>query len=293
MDIGFSLLLKEILVDKPLKRKVLIVMGLIVFHIGLSVLMSLIARSSYFLQYHNGQGIWNFAMDSSLYHTEAMSLLDLLMQGDYAAWWKSFFSWHVKLIALTYAMVTPDPLSFAPINALAWAMSIIFVYQIAGTLFPGNQNLAIFSAVIFGFWPSYLLQTIQLLKESFYATGILMMVWGWVSLLTNNKGIVSSFLVASGVLLAYLNRTFILEPLVFLSLLGLGLVLWRSRRSWAFALLAFTLVCGLYLYTMRGQGLNKQHAQIQNKTHAQIQAERRSARLLEWLENRAQGIAHE
>jgi len=278
---------------KGLKRKVLIIMGLIVFHIGLSAFMSLIARSSYFLQYHNGQGIWNFAMDSSLYHAEALSLLDFLTQGDYSGWWGSSSFWHVKWIALSYAIFSPDPLSFAPINALAWVMSIICVHQIAGTLFPGNHKLAFFSAIIFGFWPSYLLQTIQLLKDPFYVTGILMMVWGWVSLLTNKKGVVFSLLVAFGVLLAYLNRAYILESLLFLSLLALGLVLWRSRRSWAFALLAFILVCGLSMYALGRQGLNKQYVQIQDKTHAQIQAEGRSSRLLEWLKGRAQGIMHE
>jgi hypothetical protein len=134
-----------------LKRAALIGMGLMVFHIGLSVLMSLVAQSSHFLHYHNGQGIWNFALDSSLYHTEALRLLDLLRQGDYSAWWGSSFFWHVKWIALSYALLAPNPLSFAPINAIAWVMSIICVYQIASTLFPNNHKLASVSALSFGF----------------------------------------------------------------------------------------------------------------------------------------------
>ena len=223
------------------------------FHIGLSVLMSCIARSEYFLQLHNGQGIWNFAMDSTGYHAEALSLFELLKNGDYSVWWGSSSSWHVKWIALSYDIFTPSPISFTPINALIWIISITCVYQIALQLFPDKHNLAVVSAMTFGFWPSYLLHTTQLLKDPFYVMGMLMMIWGWVSLLSSHRGIGFSLLIGFGVLLAYLIRPYILEPLICLSLLGLIFVLWRSRRAWCYALLAFVLISGLYAYERYGE----------------------------------------
>jgi hypothetical protein len=266
-----------------LKRAALIGMGLMVFHIGLSVLMSLVAQSSHFLHYHNGQGIWNFALDSSLYHTEALRLLDLLRQGDYSAWWGSSFFWHVKWIALSYALLAPNPLSFAPINAIAWVMSIICVYQIASTLFPNNHKLASVSALSFGFWPSYLLHSTQLLKEPFYVIGVLLVIWGWVSLLTNNKGIGLSLMLGFGVLLASLNRTYILEPLLFLSLVGLGLVLWRSRGSWLPSLLAVLLVIGVCA------SIQQSPIKPRKKTET---ASRQRSYVAMWLRNSIQSTAY-
>lgn len=274
----------KVTIGKRFKRVVYISAGLTAFHIGLSVMMSCIARSQYFLQLHNGQGIWNFAMDSTGYHTEALTLLELLKNGDYSGWWGSSSFWHVKWIALSYAIFKPNPLSFAPINAMAWVISIACVYQIVRKLFPDNHKLAVVSAMTFGFWPSYLLHTTQLLKEPFYVIGMLMMMWGWVCLLSSHKGIGYSMLIGFGVLLAYLQRTYILEPLLGLSLLGLTLVLWRSRRSWPSALLACILVVGLYAYVHEGDTLNKPRIQSQQESYL--------TRVVEWLENFVRKIAY-
>jgi hypothetical protein len=78
--------------------------------------------------------------------------------------------------------------------------------------------------------------------------GILTMVWGWVALLSGRRGILFCLLVSFGVLLAYLNRIYILEPLIFLSLLATALILWRVPRSRIYALLAFAMIGGLYVY---------------------------------------------
>jgi hypothetical protein len=74
------------------------------------------------------------------------------------------------------------------------------------------------------------------------------MIWGWVGLFSGRRSIVFCFLVSFGVLLAYLNRIYILEPLIFLSLLATALILWRVPRSRIYALLAFAMIGGLYVY---------------------------------------------
>jgi hypothetical protein len=238
----------QILIDRQWKKGLVIFIGLVLFHVAVSVLLSVIARSSFLSSLHNGQGFWNFALDSFGYHKEAMRLLDYLKHGDYGSWWASTPWWHVKWIALSYAVITPDPLSFAPINALTWAVSVVCVYKIVRQLFPDHRVLAVLSTTMFGLWPSYLFQSTQLLKDPLYSMGILTMVCGWVALLSGRRGILFCFLVSFGVLLAYLNRIYILEPLIFLSLLATALILWRVPRSRIYALLAFAMIGGLYVY---------------------------------------------
>ena len=243
------------IIDKDWKKGLVIFSGLVLFHLAVSMSLSLIARSTFLASLHNGQGLWNFALDSFSYHAEAFRLADLLKNGDYNGWWGSCPWWHVKWIGLSYALLAPDPLSYAPINALTWAVSVVCVFMIVRQLFPGRRKLAIVSAVMFGLWPSYLLHTTQLLKDPLYIMGMLMMFWGCVILLSERRSVISLLLIVLGVLLAYLNRTYILEPVICLALLAAMLELWQSRRAWGHAGLAMVIIAGLgvYFYIQRPQ----------------------------------------
>ena len=130
------------LIDKEWKKGLVIFAGLVLFHITFSILLSIIARSAVLSSLHNGHGLWNFTLDSFAYHDEAVRLLELLRDGDYAGWWQSSPWWHVKWIGLSYAVLTPDPLSYAPINGLTWAITIYCVYKIVNQLFPDRRRLA-------------------------------------------------------------------------------------------------------------------------------------------------------
>jgi hypothetical protein len=259
------------LIDKDWKKGVLIFAGLVLFHITFSILLSIIARSTVLSSFHNGQGVWNFALDSFAYHDEAVRLLALFRDGDYAGWWQSSPWWHVKWIGLSYAVLTPDPLSYAPINGLTWAITIYCVYKIVNQLFPGRRRLAIVTALTFGLWPSYLLHTTQLLKDPLYIMGILLMFWGCIDLLSVRRTIGSVLLLSLGVLIAYLNRTYILEPLICLSLLAAILELWQTRKAWGQAGLAILIIAGLGVYgyiqrpEIQIQPLSGQQGHIQPK----------------------------
>jgi hypothetical protein len=275
------------LIDKEWKKVLLIFSGLAFFHLAVSISLSLIARSTFLASLHNGQGLWNFALDSFSYHKEALRLADLLKKGDYTGWWASSPWWHVKWIGLTYAVLAPDPLSYAPINALTWAVSVVCVFMIVRQLFPGRHKLAIVSAAMFGLWPSYLLHTTQLLKDPLYIMGMLVMFWGCVILLSERRSVVSLLLIVLGVLVAYLNRTYILEPVIFLSLLATILELWQSRRAWGHAGLAMVIIAGLgvYFYIQRPQiqiqPLPGQHGRIQSKSQSKTATPKSSRNRLE------------
>ena len=241
------------LIDKQWKKGLVIFTGLFLFHLAVSVSLWLIARATFLASLHNGQGLWNFAPDSFSYHKEALRLLDLLKKGDYNGWWGSSPWWHVKWIALSYAFLASDPLSYAPINGLTWAGSVLCIFMIVRQLFPGRPKLAIASALMFGLCPSYFLHTTQLLKDPLYITGVTIVFWGCVNLLSGRRAIISVLLIVFGALLAYLNRTYILGPLICLSLLAAILEFWQSHRAWGHAGLAIVIIAGLgvYLYLQR------------------------------------------
>ena len=271
------------LIDKQWKKGLVIFTGLVLFHIAVSVLLSMIAHSTFFSSLHNGQGLWSFSLDSFSYHKEAIRLVDLLKKGDYSEWWGSSPFWHVKWIALSYAVITPDPLSFAPVNAIVWSTSIHCVYKIVRLLFPERQTFAITCALVFGFWPSYLLHTTQLLKDPLYVLGMLLMIWGWVGLFLGRRSIFFCFLVSFGVLLASLNRIYMLEPLIFLSLLATTLVLWRVPTSRKRALLAFIMVGGIYLYQYHSKIELLQQKEIETKIPTSDIKRRNPSRVSNWL----------
>jgi len=259
------------LIDKEWKKGLAIFAGLVLFHIIFSILLSIIARSAVLSSLHNGQGLWNFTLDSFVYHQEAIRLSDLLKSGDYSGWWGSSPFWHVKWIALPYAILVADPLSFAPINSLIWAINICCVYKIVNQLFPDRRKLAIVTALTFGLLPSYFLHTTQLLKDPLYIMGILLMFWGCIDLLSVRRTIGSVLLLSLGVLIAYLNRTYILEPLICLSLLAAILELWQTRKAWGQAGLAILIIAGLGVYgyiqrpEIQIQPLSGQQGHIQPK----------------------------
>ena len=260
------------------QKGVIIFTGLVLFHLAVSALLSLIARSTFLSSLHNGQGLWNFTPDSFVYHQEALRLSDLLKSGDYDGWWGSSPFWHAKWIALPYAILVADPLSFAPTNSLIWAITIYCVYKITNQLFPDRRRLAIVTALTFGLWPSYFLHTTQLLKDPLYIMGILLMFWGCINLLSVWRTISSVFLLSLGVLIAYLNRTYILEPLICLSLLAAILAVWQTRRAWGQAGLAILIIAGLgvYCYIQRPeiqiQPLSEHYGQVktQFQSHTEV-----------------------
>jgi hypothetical protein len=76
-----------ILIDRQWKKGFQIFTGLLLFHLTVSVILSLIARSTFLASLHNGHGLWDFAPDSFSCHREAIRLLDLLKKGDLSGWW--------------------------------------------------------------------------------------------------------------------------------------------------------------------------------------------------------------
>ncbi|MBW2114154.1 MAG: hypothetical protein JRH04_04760 [Deltaproteobacteria bacterium] len=259
--------------------------------------MSWVVRTPYLSSYHAGFGLWRFAGDSIGYHEEAIKILNLLKQGDYVGWWSVSQWWHVKLIAMSYWVFTPHPLSFAPVNAAVWAISIMLVHRIIKQLFPNRQKLAVVSGLTFGLCPSYLLNTTQLLKEPLYVVGVVIFVFGWVALLLGRRSVRLPLIVGLGVLLACINRLYICGPLVLLSLLAMIPVIWRARQASVYALLAFVLVVGIYVLSSEMRDKAGYRKVVNAARNAELETKKESiyklnssnpaqAPLPHWLEDR-------
>lgn len=240
-------------------------MALAAFHLFVSLSMYAIANTSLLASYHNGQGLWNFAMDSFTYHKLGLHSCHTLTDEGFAAWWNEEAIRHTKWIALAYYIFGPYPVSFAPINALAWAAAMILVYLIASRLFPDSGRVPLVSALLYGFMPSSLVSATQLMRDPFYNLGVLMIVLGWVSLLAGRTRYAFAFLAALGLIFCEHIRPEPFWLLTAVSVLAAALVAASGRKAIPHALLALMLVAGFYqlppLPSFAGQPHTKSEAQ--------------------------------
>ena len=84
-------------------RSVLTFCLLLVFHALVAIILFVIANSEYLSHLHNGQGFWDFAMDSTKYHQEAINASTFLHNSQWLDWWSSYrLHQHVKWIGLVF-----------------------------------------------------------------------------------------------------------------------------------------------------------------------------------------------
>ena len=205
-------------------RPLYIIISLFLFHITVACLMSWLAYSPYFSALHNGQGFWKFSIDSTLYHQEALKLVDVLNEGKWKFWWSSYPTHlHVKWLALIYWMIgEPIPILFEVVNSFVWVLSVILIYRASYYLFNRNVKVACFST-LFLFFPSVVLSSTQLLREPFYILGLCFTLFGWVVLYrldSNWRGVLS---IVIGFFLVVSTRDY-LTPIMFSIFLVWGLV---------------------------------------------------------------------
>ena len=156
---------------------------LIFFHIAFSGFLALIASSDFLSHLHNGEGFWNFAKDSTLYHKEAIIQLQYLKDSDWVRWFLSFPDHqNVKLISLSYWVSGYSiPFSYALVNAVIWLLSVILIFKSSKLLFPMYRFLPLFT-IIFFLQPSILGTSTQLLRDPIFILGICSFIYGWTIL---------------------------------------------------------------------------------------------------------------
>ena len=171
-------------------RPVLTFCRLLIFHALVAIILFVVANSEYLSNLHNGQGFWYFAIDSTLYHQEAINSTTFLRNSQWLDWWSAYeLHQHVKWIALVYWATGHEALiSFEIINGLVWSSSIVLLYKSSKLIF--NNLIVSAISVLFFFQPSILISSTQLLRDPFFILGICIMCYGWAILKKNNLGIV-------------------------------------------------------------------------------------------------------
>jgi len=199
-----------------IERKPLhVVSGLFIFHILIALLISWISYSSYLSPLHTGDGFWKFAIDSTLYHQEALTLIDVLDKGEWLFWWSSYTShMHVKWIALIYwSYGEAYPVLFEIVNSFVWVASVVLIYKAGYHLFSKNVMIASCST-LFLFFPSVLLSSAQLLREPFYILGVCFTILGWVFIVKKDSSWLGAGLIIFGFFFIVLARDYI-TPIIF------------------------------------------------------------------------------
>ena len=187
---------------------------LFLFHVFIASVMAWLSYSPYLATLHNGAGFWKFSIDSTLYHQEAISLLEYLNSGDFNEWWLGYPRHkHVRFIALVYWVFGDTyPLLFELVNSFVWVISVVLIYRATYYLF--NQDIKIAVVVsMFMFFPSILISSVQLLREPFYILGFCFITYGLIVIFIRNRSWLGVFCLISGYILLLSTKDYII-PLV-------------------------------------------------------------------------------
>jgi hypothetical protein len=208
------------------RRPFLAIVGLLAFHIVLACLMFWIAHSSFLANLHDhpvvlwdrqivNPGLWNFAIDSIIYHEETALFINAINSGDWGLWWSADFSKgaetsiHVRWIALLYWLTgEKNPLIFEIVNSVTWVSSVFLIFCATRILFQKKKKIAYLSTLPL-FFPSALLSSTQLLKDPFYVLGICFIIFGWVTIFHKDSQWKGALSIIIGFYLATAMRSYV------------------------------------------------------------------------------------
>jgi hypothetical protein len=199
-----------------------------VFHVTLALTFFLIGRFHLLpgLFDDNGIGV-SFAIDGTTYLSFSKELVEGLWTGGPAFWFSTQAPFHCRLYSLAFVfpgcLLGYNTLSAEPLNLIYYLGTLSFLYLLAKELFNRRAGLP---AIIVGLWPSFLLHSTQLIRDSLFCCLMLAFVYLLTILLRRQ-----------------LSRNWTLVAVV----LGFVLivVLWLIRGNWwnlIFAQLVITFV---------------------------------------------------
>ena len=219
---------------------------LIFFHIAFSGFLALIASSDFLSHLHNGEGFWNFAKDSTLYHKEAIIQLQYLKDSDWVRWFLSFPNHqNVKLISLSYWVSGYSiPFSYALVNAVIWLLSVILIFKSSKLLFPMYRFLPLFT-IIFFLQPSILGTSTQLLRDPIFILGLCSFIYGWTILEKCQVRWQWFFYILCGFILTVSMRPYLFQVFAFSSIVYLIWVVYKKRWM-MFPAVLLVLLLALY-----------------------------------------------
>jgi hypothetical protein len=184
----------------------------------------------------------SFAFDSYEYQRGAVKLVEVLKQDGVAAWAGTSAPLHVKVVSLLFALLGPlfgyGPLSAEPFNLLCYLAVVGLTLALGREI--GGARAGLPAAWIVALWPTFLLHTLQLLKDPLFIAGAIAFVLCLTTWLTRTynprKAIVIGAFTAVAVSLLLLIRSAFAVVIFALVLFGLILLIIRQliERRWLY-----------------------------------------------------------
>jgi hypothetical protein len=187
----------------------------------------------------NGIGI-SFGIDSSNYRVEAQEMAKLIEQGKLRDWTRYNASFHVKLYSLSFALLGRligfNILAAEPLNLICYLSILSLAWAIAREAFQ-DERVARFATVVVALWPSLVLHTTQLLRDTMFIPSMLLLTLVLLLAATKTLSLKQGFLLvmpgAFAALLLWLCRGDMWELVLLIMLVGATLCVLiqvRNRR---------------------------------------------------------------
>jgi len=212
-------------------------------HVALAVALFVAGRTKIAPTAIDQDGIMGwFAHDSYEYQRNAIQLAKVLESGKVADWVTAAQPMHVKILAIPFAIFGPlfgyGTLSAEPYNLLFYATVIALVFTMGREV--GSHRVGLLAGAVVAVYPSFLLHTMQLLKDPLVVAASLAFVLGVTTWLTRTYSAKSAAIAAVLTMLITLLLFFARANLVIFffatALLGLTLLVMRQLLERRFLL---------------------------------------------------------
>lgn len=197
---------------------------------------------------HAGNGLLNSSYDSIAFHHIAVDLANKIRIQGWSAWGlRPAGQGPASIASIFYFFIWPDPRIFIPFQAAFHASAALILVKLLN-LFMKNRTKVILCVLPFLVFPSNLLWTAQVHKDSYSILGVFLILYSMVSLsihknLRNSNWYLiilrSIIFYITGVLLIWIVRPYmlsIIEPIVglFVVLLFLTFLIgiFKKKMSW-------------------------------------------------------------
>jgi hypothetical protein len=210
-------------------------MAAAVLHVALALGLHCAGRAQLAPNLIDRDGIMgSFAFDSYEYQRGAARLVEVLRRDGVAAWAVEREPVHVRLISIQFALLGPfsgyGTLSAEPFNLLCY-LAVVGLALLLGREVGGGRA-GLLSAGAVALWPTFLLHTLQLLKDPLFIAGTLALVLCVVTWLTRSYGrasaAASGMLMGVSILLLLLIRFNFAVVILALVLFGFALLVVRQ-----------------------------------------------------------------
>lgn len=206
----------------------------------------------------------SFAFDSYDYRSAAMRLAGVLKESGVAAWAREREPTHVKLISLQFALLGSlcgyGTLSAEPFNLVCYLAVVVLTFALGREV--GGERAGMIAACAVALWPTFLLHTLQLLKDPPFIAGAVALVLcatTWLTRTYKARGaVVAGALTVVAVALLLLIRSNFAVFIFALALFGFLLLVVRQlveRR-----LLYRNMICPLAILAAGALLLLSSHA---------------------------------